>query len=414
MNILKHRIWNYVVIIFYDFCWSGLIITIKEDEGFYEYLNGLGHRFLGLVDEMNSIVLDAQMLLPDSNIIFHEAGIIQHNDLGNITLPGANCLISTMAAQISINDHFEMYIDERLFNHVKHSRQSKATLILHELLYAYGRRLYEHKDSTATRKLVRQYISYHSSVTEGSSSVMLLNLNFTHPMSDYKVKNALGNSKIMQVLEWEMQSYYSWARVFYDYSMILIGTSSNLEFYENVESELKKIYPENVFNGPAGYRKLRLMIQKGLELSAHQQWKEFEAQFKTIAKNQKAYLLKELKLLNDDVLKKLTLYTHANQKQLDLITKFLAGWFEDFDSMTKFQTDEEREHFLFVEMAEQSATLLKQTYNINITSECRSDIPTDFPDPSDTDGNKSLNGKTNCYGPLFLDNIIPKTYIQKP
>ncbi len=154
------------------------IVSIEENEGFYDYLDRLGRRFIGKVDSMNQLVKKTQIMVPESSFIFHEAAIKYQNDLGTVTLPQDHCVISTMAGQVSINGYFEVHIDERLFNHSKHSKQSKATLVLHELIYAYARFFNNEEESSSTRKMVSAFISYSSGVTEGSVSKLGYNLGF--------------------------------------------------------------------------------------------------------------------------------------------------------------------------------------------------------------------------------------------
>lgn len=158
------------------------ILEIKEDERIYEYIDRLGKRFDKYNMTMSFAIPQARLLIPDSQFIFHEYAVKYQNDLGTVTLPNSNCVISTMAAQVFLdsreNGFYEVHIDQRLFNHSKHSYQSKATLVLHELIYGLARKHFDHKSSASTRNLVRFFISYDESFTEKFIANSVYNLGF--------------------------------------------------------------------------------------------------------------------------------------------------------------------------------------------------------------------------------------------
>ncbi len=153
------------------------IIEIGETEEYYDYIERLAKRYHGTVNDMYGFVEIGKNLIPDTNIIFHESAVEHQNDLGSVTLPTRHCIIATMAAQVNFNNFFELHIDERLFNHPKHSKQSKATLILHELIYAMARKHAKHTDSGSTRNIVRMLMSYHPDITEGAVSKAINDLD---------------------------------------------------------------------------------------------------------------------------------------------------------------------------------------------------------------------------------------------
>lgn len=179
------------------------IIEIGESEEFYDYFDRLSKRFKNHNDLMAELVNMAKSLVPDSNIIFNNAAVKNQNDLGNVTLPQDKCLIITMAAQVNYFEHYQVHIDERLFFHPRHSKQSQATLVLHELFYAIGRKHFKHSDSGSTRSLLRYLISYHSSVTEGSVSRALVDLNFSNgELGDTGINTRLAHSEtIIELVE---------------------------------------------------------------------------------------------------------------------------------------------------------------------------------------------------------------------
>jgi len=153
------------------------IITINEDENYFEYFERLGSRFEKTNSRMQWILNKSKKLLPESNFVLNDYAVKYQNDLGNVTLPSERCLIITMAAQVNDGDYFEAHIDKRLFFHPKHTKQSQATLILHEMIYAYARKN-NHKNSRATRNLVRFFIAYHKTINEMIVSKAINSLGF--------------------------------------------------------------------------------------------------------------------------------------------------------------------------------------------------------------------------------------------
>jgi len=156
---------------------SAQIVSIKKDEDIYDYLDVLARRYQTRVGYLGFLVREGKKIIPKSNIVFHEAGIQQQTDIADVILPSEDCVVSTMAAQINTNKYYQLFIDERLYDHPKHSKQSKATLILHELIYGFLRENKGHTSSSATRTIVRFLISYHEEITESSVAKSLNDLN---------------------------------------------------------------------------------------------------------------------------------------------------------------------------------------------------------------------------------------------
>lgn len=158
------------------------ILEIQDDEHIYDYLDRLGNRFKNIIPMMHYMIGEAKKLIPDSQLIFHEYAVKYQNDLGSVTLPSKNCVIATMAAQVFLesreNGFYEVHIDQRLYDHPKHSNQSRATLVMHELVYGLARKFFDHKSSAATRNVVRYFISYDTTLTEGFISSSLYKLGF--------------------------------------------------------------------------------------------------------------------------------------------------------------------------------------------------------------------------------------------
>lgn len=162
------------------------IIEIGENEKIYNYIDRLGKRYKGRVELMSRLLDYGKELIPDSQFVFHEFAVEYQNDLGSVTLPNNNCIISTMAAQVNESDYFMVHIDERLYNHPMHSYQSRATLILHELVYGVFRKMFEHKTSGKTRNVVRYLLSYHKSITEGKIANSLYSMGLLKPFELYE------------------------------------------------------------------------------------------------------------------------------------------------------------------------------------------------------------------------------------
>lgn len=145
---------------------GGFIVEIEANESYSTYANRLARRFLNVVPAVHTNLMAGKRLLPDPQFRYHSGALQQHNDIGDIALiDKSKCIIQTIAAQRSWNGFFDVYLDARLFNHPSHTRQSKATLIIHEYMYAFSRRHLNHEDSSATRKMVEVLISSDLDIT---------------------------------------------------------------------------------------------------------------------------------------------------------------------------------------------------------------------------------------------------------
>ena len=157
---------------------SAEIVEISKDEEILSYIDRLGERYLTRVEYMHYLIYEGKKILPESNIIITNKPIVEQlNDIANVILPTENCVITTMAAQINTNNYYQLFIDERLYDHPRHSKQSKATLILHEMIYAFLREHKGHTNSSAARAIVRMFISYDKLITESSVAKDLYKLD---------------------------------------------------------------------------------------------------------------------------------------------------------------------------------------------------------------------------------------------
>jgi len=67
---------------------------------------------------------------------------------------GSKCALTTLALNFNLESGPQLHIDNRLFNHPKHTDISKAILLLHEYIY-FQARLKGARDSQKTRELIR-------------------------------------------------------------------------------------------------------------------------------------------------------------------------------------------------------------------------------------------------------------------
>lgn len=215
------------------------ILNIKEDEKIYEYIDRISSRFNDHNSEISKLIWKSRRIVPDGNISFSESGVVYQNDLGAVSLPQENCIISTMAAQVNYFNNYFVHIDQRLYDHKAHSIQSKAVLILHEMIYAYGRKFFDHKESGSTRELVRVLISYHESITEGFVSKFLVDSKFATGFGEFKYSNL--RNRIIGKFERVKMNLDS---LFQDF---LFKGDSNLLF-EDFKALYIKSYGSNDFN----------------------------------------------------------------------------------------------------------------------------------------------------------------------
>ncbi|MGZ3688975.1 MAG: hypothetical protein ACXVBW_11775, partial [Bdellovibrionota bacterium] len=113
------------------------------------------------------------------NIVMQPHGLLRISDANEVGyIDSQNCVVATMAAQFNSGGDYFLNIDERLFNHPKHSALSKAVLLLHEYLYSQAR-IAGQGDSRNTRILVGRLIT-RNSLTVGSLIRELMDLGFDH------------------------------------------------------------------------------------------------------------------------------------------------------------------------------------------------------------------------------------------
>jgi hypothetical protein len=142
------------------------IIEILSTESEFDYIDKIGKLYKQDLPYIEKLIAKTKLILDEGSFYLAPNPIKHQDDIGTVTLPGKDCTIITMAAQVNYGNYYEVHIDERLYNHPTHSKLSKAVLILHELLYSYDRKENKAKDSGATRSLVKILISKSKYNTE--------------------------------------------------------------------------------------------------------------------------------------------------------------------------------------------------------------------------------------------------------
>ncbi|MCR9204525.1 MAG: hypothetical protein NXH75_08115, partial [Halobacteriovoraceae bacterium] len=155
------------------------IININDNESFSHYTKRIMSRFERSLPSILTTIERGSFLLRGSKVRFFDGPVSQVNDINTVIgdVDTNSCVISTMAIQRNINDFFTLYIDARLFNHPNHSKQSKATLLLHEYIYTQARTK-GHRTSAETRELVGLSITRHPDYAVDFVASMVANLGF--------------------------------------------------------------------------------------------------------------------------------------------------------------------------------------------------------------------------------------------
>lgn len=372
------------------------ILDIKDDEKFYDYFDRLSKRYDGRVYTMAYIVEAGKELIPDSRLIFHNTAMLYQNDLGSVTLPSDNCIVSTMAAQVNRKDYFEVHIDERLFNHAKHLRQSKATLILHELIYGLLRKHFKHEDSGVTRKLVNFLIAYDESFTEGTLAKALYELGIVGPRyeEETEIVRKYRASSVMTNIEFGLEYVHDEVLRNLDYEFYLFQESV---LYKNI---LKKENEYGEIKVAKNFLDQINIIQNYLDNSQDEMfWRDildkmnkyYSALLQTIRPE-----IEEAKLELLDILSKENFLSESDQIILNgRLNVYLNDYTEDHMDFKWFLEE-------IIKESEGERVLRGSIYQAFLSGTvCRSEVSTtSFPSPKAAD--------STCYEPLKLDVIIPK------
>lgn len=141
------------------------IIPSNPNKSVHEYIAKIQKRLNYSLVSFNEAIQRSLEKFEDANILWQPHGI-QRVDDANFAgeIDTINCVVATLALQVQKNNGLYLHIDERLYNHPKHSDLSKKVTFLHEVVYQIGMRI-GHADSSGTRKMVSNIISYGENYT---------------------------------------------------------------------------------------------------------------------------------------------------------------------------------------------------------------------------------------------------------
>ena len=380
------------------------IVEIQDDEEIYDYLERLSIRFHSSVPIMSVMVSKGKELIPDSQLVFHDFALHYQNDLGNVTLPSPNCVIATMAAQVNESNYYVVHIDQRLYDHPVHSYQSKATLILHELLYGFARNFYQHHSSGATRNLIRYYISYHPSFTEGAVSKAVYDLGFIKEDDEelqMDVVKQYRSSYIMDIISSQME-------LSHQYINRLTRTYFNCEENKILLEDILALIKANEGYTPIErslYAELK-WVKKGILLHNNDgQWSRMETRLYTIFEKLQNEIGFWIINFQDDLLRKVKTLTHISDNDYDNLTGHLTSLFGN-----SFHVADRSRSSLFFRvrwgtLSSRNNKIFADILNSQICINRNSSSHSFVVRPEDK---FALRAEGECYDTIKLDNIIPK------
>lgn len=138
---------------------SSSIIDLKENEKPTEYIERLLAPFDVVLPSFVNRIRNAMLRIPLEDARFYPFGVLPENDfttVGMIDL--SRCVLSSIFVQEKIKDVDYLHVDDRLFNHSKHSALSRAVGYLHEIVYLVMRDGGD-ETSDAARKIVSEIIT---------------------------------------------------------------------------------------------------------------------------------------------------------------------------------------------------------------------------------------------------------------
>jgi hypothetical protein len=132
------------------------LATIGNDESISEFLWYIMRRVERVAPDVAFETVgaaDLGNLFPAKNVIHLNHGLTKIDDVNSAEPIDPKCVLVTVARQVKENQQYFMYIDDRLFGHPLHARESQAALILHEYVYRFARDQGQ-TDARNTRALV--------------------------------------------------------------------------------------------------------------------------------------------------------------------------------------------------------------------------------------------------------------------
>ena len=146
-------------------------LNVSDGDAIRDFFQKISRRFKFVFGDVSKATENMSEALSDEMLRFHPNPVHQMRDADlEIELHSPSCTFTTMAYnEIISEDLFYIHFDQRLFElgnkHTQHSRQSKAVLVLHEMIYLWAR--YMNQDSTS--KKARDFVGYLISQNTGVS-----------------------------------------------------------------------------------------------------------------------------------------------------------------------------------------------------------------------------------------------------
>ncbi|OFZ78524.1 MAG: hypothetical protein A2583_05570 [Bdellovibrionales bacterium RIFOXYD1_FULL_53_11] len=154
------------------------IVEVATGESFDKYVNKILARVEITIPDLAQRLKWAREQFANKNVILHENSIRRVKDEATISLlESGKCALATAIAQTKKNNTWFMDVDKRLFFHPKHAETSRGVLILHEVVYSWGRDL-GHADSENTRRLVAALINNDKDTRLFDVIKLAVSLNF--------------------------------------------------------------------------------------------------------------------------------------------------------------------------------------------------------------------------------------------
>jgi hypothetical protein len=117
-------------------------------------VNRIAKRFEYYVPFITGMITEGRYAFPPKSVRHSPHGLKKIDDAKVLGLLDDKCVAVQLAAQVNLDGSFSnLYLDDRLYKHPKHSALSRGVLALHEFVYRKARQLGQ-TDSHNTRKLV--------------------------------------------------------------------------------------------------------------------------------------------------------------------------------------------------------------------------------------------------------------------
>lgn len=119
---------------------SPKLIQRNENENYEQFLNRIIERVDHFYPLLGHKLIEMQQNFSGDHLIWSAIGLTKVSDSGSVLAYDSKlCTITTLAIQFKEENSYYLNIDPRLFESLMMSEESKATLFLHEYLYAIAR-----------------------------------------------------------------------------------------------------------------------------------------------------------------------------------------------------------------------------------------------------------------------------------